>query len=316
MELMNRQNQLIEFARACNIVASVLLGDSTQVVTIADSPELSGKSATDLDALLYEIFSLNVFPYANLYLSTELIAGGPTGLELAERYRDWHFRPTESNLTADHFGMQFSALEHQLLTAVEHWRHGNTAAYNTAQQSIAEFCQVFLTPALIPFAAALVLRTDALAKNLGTILLNLNSELSQITPPQENTARPAEQVKQPTVDDSLTELVQFLLTPIASGCWISKRDIRDIASILELPCGFSTREDMLTNLFHAAGSYEQTIKLILAIQEIFRTHQNLYEDWRPACGNTIMDRILIRVKTSQSLLLALEQKARSGDTAK
>ena len=312
---MTPPHQLIEFATACNAVSSILLGNIQHLDSVVDSIDSSGKTPRESEALLHDLFSLNIFPYANLFLSRETIAGGEVGQELAEVYQHWHFRPDARDVTADHFGVQFSALEYQLLTAVEHWRHGDTVKSTSALQSINEFIQAILMPALIPFAAALSFRPESLAKNLCQILLTLTSELHRLGNPS-NSARPLTQIALPADDASLNVLILYLLSPAASGVWISKSEIRDIAGMLDLPCGFSTREDMLTNLFHSAGSYEQTAKLILALLEKFKNYQIFYENWRTQCGEPIMDCILGRTASTQTLLQSLVTKAGSGDLSK
>jgi hypothetical protein len=315
--------KFLTLASACDVVAKIYFGDiegqQELIASLAGDPV--DHDGFDFAVLHHQLFALNIFPFANVYTGDDLMAGGELGTELTDLYADAAFVPP-GDVTPDHFGVQFQAASHLLLTAVEHWRHGNQPQLQRALAGLERLTCRGILPALIPVTASLACMDQTFPVNFSQIARALGAELAACArsadngtatiPPEDETAG------LPPVDSRLEDLVRFLLTPNRCGFWLAAGDIRTLAAGLGLPCGFSTREDMLTNLLHAAGTYGQVPQLLEAITQLVEQRRETLCCWHLEGRGSIIEPIVQqserRLKQTMHLLEQFRQHANHGNS--
>lgn len=291
-------------AAACDVVRALFCGEpngyESVITDLSVGEHGEGENpAQYFQSLHHQVFALHIFPFGNVYVSDSLMAGGELGSFLADLYSDAAFRPP-ADVTPDHFGIQFAAAGFILLTAVEYWRHGDRDGFLRTQSQLSQLIHHALIPSLIPVSAALVGERAGFAANFSQILCPLALEVAAAAGVSGLSPRPEHDIPSedlPSADSGLTRLVRYLMTPVHCGFWLGAGDIRTLAARLSLPCGFSTREDMLTNLMHAAGTYDQVPQVLAAVADIAEKRAQDLSRWHSLKHGTILESIVHRTES-------------------
>lgn len=207
----------------------------------------------------YDLFGLNVFPYASFFLDASGRLGGPV-TDLV-RHQLQRVGLTPGAESADHLGHELAYLA--LLAGAEADAHADDV--DTEVQRMQHMQRKFLDGHLLwwlppfvravrqhghPFYAVLADLTWALVVDHRAALGG--GTVSALVPEPEDP---------PTdlLDDASTgfkDIARFLLTPVWSGAVLSRGDITRLGRSERLPRGFGDRAQMLTNLLRSAAEYD------------------------------------------------------------
>lgn len=126
---------------------------------------------------------------------------------------------------------------------------------------------------LLPFAQAVVGMGNPFASALVTLTLELLQCIAT-TPPS------PKQESIPELTDLAPEsLAELLADANRCGKQLTLKSIRKIAADLDLPCGFTSRKAMLTNLINSALHYDKTTTLAQTLSDEFVRANDWYKTW-------------------------------------
>ncbi len=75
---------------------------------------------------------------------------------------------------------------------------------------------------------------------------------------------------------SIRDIAEYLLTPSRSGCWISRDDMQCLGRDLNVPQGFGSRVQLLSNLLRNAAEYDHAEELLAALDAQLAGTQQSY----------------------------------------
>jgi TorA maturation chaperone TorD len=207
----------------------------------------------DLRIEFTRLFTINVFPYASIFLDPEAFLNTETTARVEFAYGQAGFEPDPRLAVGapDHFGVELMFIAHLIESGRE------LAANEFLSEEILPWAVVFLQ------AVAINAREEfykVAAQETGAWLMN------DITSPP--TTLHLSTVSTPLSDeDDLDAVVTQLLTPARSGIWLAKDEVSSIARDLALPISFGDRALMLKSLFRQAGEYGRTEHLLRRLCE-------------------------------------------------
>ena len=198
----------------------------------------------------HTLFGLQVPPWAGVFVSADGCIGGSTATAVREFYRRAAMPLDDTSDEADHIGHIL-----WLLAALEHQHQGNDDDVLEA---------AILDGVLLPWLPTVVetieRHADPFYRALAGLTLDLAIEhrSSLITEAPEALTLTGDEPDSLTLDDAgLQDLAVFLVTPASSGLFLSREDVRRIASRQRLPIGFGSRAQALENLLRSAAEYGQ-----------------------------------------------------------
>ncbi len=199
----------------------------------------------------YQLFGLEVFPYASVYLSDDAQMGGDTVGLVADSYRAEGWYP---KLQPDHFAAELRFLVH-LLDQDKTLPGG-------------EFLSRHLLPWVLVFSLALERQRhpffSALAQDLQSRLAQL---VQQLEPePYQAILHPFALSLLEDEEVGLKDIALVFLTPASAGFYLSRADQMDLSVKIGVPAGFGTRSQILPNLFRSAAEYEKMPDLLQALE--------------------------------------------------
>ncbi len=202
--------------------------------------------AQDLRVEFTRLLTLNVFPYASVYLDAEPCLNSETSARIQLSYDQAGFGPDPRWPIGapDHFGVELEFVAHLMEAGQE------PQADEFLTSEILLWTGIF-THAVEMNAHAEFFR--ALARDARAWLMGQAKTANWNLPPA------------PVAEDDLDAVVRMLITPSRSGFFLSKLDIARMARGLDLPVPFGDRGLMLQGLFHAAGEYKRIKNLLDAL---------------------------------------------------
>lgn len=223
------------------------------IAQLRDDARFASALSSDLHDLRVEytrLFTLNVYPYASVFLDVEGVLNTATTARVQRAYEQAGFQ-LDAALpigASDHFGAELLFVAHLL----EHKR--NEAAQTFLRDEIAAWAIIFL-PAVEQNARAEFYRTLA-RETLKWVCAN-------IAPLDYAPSPPITDLPDPSLDEqNLNSIVAYLLSPARSGIFLRKDDLTRIARETGLPVRFGDRTGMVRSLFIAAGE-SQSVQLLL-----------------------------------------------------
>ncbi len=213
----------------------------------------------------YDVFGLNVFPYASAFLDPE----GRLGGETAEEASAWRMRfgrvPDAGSEGPDHIAAELDLL----------------AEY--PPESGPGLCFAFLGEHvvvwLLPFASALQRGPSPLYAALGRLTLDLVADqLASSGGTARSPSFPVEENLLGRSETGIRDIARFLATPVRSGLWLSREELRVLGRGRRLPAGFGGRVDLLTNLLRSSAEYDSQISLIEDLMALVAEHEAFYEE--------------------------------------
>ncbi|MBI4786401.1 MAG: molecular chaperone TorD family protein [Chloroflexi bacterium] len=246
--------------------------------------------AQDLRVEFTRLFTLNVFPYASVYLDAEALLNTQTTARVQVAYARTAFEPDPALAIGapDHFGVE-------LLFVTHLWETGRAA-------------DEFLNAEVLPWAGIFLhaVERNAHEEYYREAAREAHAWLMAQTGPSDWTLAP-----DPLEADDLDAVVARLITPSRTGLFLSKADLARIARDVNLPLGFGDRALMLTSLFRAAGEYERVSNLLGALKAEAHAWNEFYaaEAQEFPAGANIAQNWLRRTTATLEWLKGMEQVA-------
>jgi hypothetical protein len=212
----------------------------------------------DLDSIAAEhhaCFQLGVFPYAGVFLDRSAVAGARADLAF-EWYERAGFRPRLDEVTGDHLGILVAFLAY----ACPHSRFDAVVAE-------------FLDACVLSWMPALVVAGEGLDARFWPRVLHAVLELAaehRLALPHPRGSAPVLVAEDPLTDEhaGLRQIAEHLLTPVASGLFLSRDDLARLGRMHELPRGFGSRVIMLDNLLRSAVEHGRLPGLLGSLDDL------------------------------------------------
>ncbi len=227
--------------------------DGALLAQLGQIPPLAAMLPADPDpaalaAEHHELFALQVFPYAGVYVDPGRLTGGGAADAALAAYHDVGFAPDLSAASADHLGAQLGFLAFL----------GRATAEQGADLRAQE--RAFLD-ALLSWLPPFVSAAAALPRSLWTQLTELILELAAdhrraLGGEPSPTPLPAAPDPLADAEAGVRRLVDYLITPAHSGVLLSRWELGRVGRRQSLPRGFGSREQTLGNLLRNAGEYD------------------------------------------------------------
>lgn len=257
-------------AELCEQVASVAELALTNLDP-ADSPNGARPSLDELAAAHYELFGLQVFAHAGVFLDADALAGGDRVANMIEGYRRFGFVSNASE-GPDHFACQLAFLAHLTRLEVAFRADGDR---DSAQRVIAEQ-RHFLDTHLLPWAVPLLAACRAVDAPLFTKVTDMavrvaadhRCQLGGVPQMAGPAVGPDASEMLSHAKTSVRDIAEFLLSPSRSGFWMTRADIQDLGRGSDVPRGFGSRAQLLSNLLRNAAEYDLVDSLLGAMDTL------------------------------------------------
>jgi len=241
-----------------------------QVEALGWSLGVTTESLDELAAGHHATFALGVFPYAGVFLDRSASAGA-----CADRVRSYYvragFTPVLDELCADHLGIELAFLA--FVTGAQADAHEDRVPERAA--ALDRLLAEFLDACVLAYLPALLVAVEGLGSGLWATIaaetLAITAEHRSrlpgpITPARlEPATTGAELLADPRT--GLLRIAEHLLTPAATGVFLSRADIASLGRQHELPRGFGSRLLMLDNLLRSAVDYGQLPQLLATLDD-------------------------------------------------
>lgn len=222
-----------------------------------------------------QLYGYNVFPFATLFLSPDLLLAGSITEQVSALYVQGTFQPTDQ---ADHLVQELEFLAF-LCQAEAGAQSGEAVGQILRLHRLQRhFLDTHLLWWLPLFGQAVQMEGQSFASALATLSVEFVLDHRVDLGDDQTDEIHASPLPQPPaiLDDAQTglkEIGAYLLTPVYSGIYISRDQIGRMARSLGLPRGFGERRQMLTNLLRAAGEYDQFPALQAELQAVVGAFQ-------------------------------------------
>ena len=255
---------------------------------IAGIPELEAVAPRPFDqdqaaAIHYQVFIHDIFPHESIFRDPSGLIGGSYAEQVNAIYKQAAIHITANH---DHIGHELAFLA--TLCSAESTILGDREieALDQIHQLQKMFLQDHLLCWLSPFVAALAFSNEPFYSTLGRLTLSLVVDHFLSLCP-EGSSEPIDcfdkndlQELPQILQDNQTNLKQiagFILTPPHSGLYFGQSSLSTMANERQLPRGFGNRQQMLTNLFHAAAQYDLIPDLLRDLSAHAETWGHKYE---------------------------------------
>lgn len=226
---------------------------------------VNGSTADALATAHTELFLLNVYPYASVYLQANGEMNGARAQMLQRLYEQFEFAPASLRQVgaADHVGLML-----QFLDAV-----GDAPALAALLDWAPVLClAVEREPGAQPFYCALARETRQ--------RLFLHARAAGTLEPLHHETLPLATDDQ----DSLRAVVHFFLTPARCGVFISRAQLGNLARRLGLRLPFGSRVEVASTLFHSVGASGQVDALLNELRAEISEWSKVYSAWTRECA--------------------------------
>lgn len=277
----------------------------------------------DLDeaaAAHHDVFGFNVFAYESTFLDETARAGGRVTERVSDFYRDAGFPIVETSDSPDHVGVELNFLG--FLSKMEAEHDGSDAG------AARELSRVFLDSHLLGWfpglGHALGVHGHPFFGALGDVTAELLLEHRRALGPGEGDSDEASHW-QPSagsetrglalLDDpktGLRDIAEYLLVPADAGIYLSRASIRALSRTKNLPAGFGTRANMLSNLLRSAADYgglDHVTAGLLAHVDDTRQAWRAFADELPDVTGPIAEAWSSRLDDTEELLRAVRAAA-------
>ncbi len=250
-------------------------------------PELADAASDPFDADAaaadhYDLFGLNVFPYASFFLDASGRLGGPVTDLVRHQLQRVNLAPESDAESADHLGHELAYLALLAGAEADAQADGARAEVQRMQHLQRQFCDRHLLWWLPPFVRAVCQHEHPFYAPLADLTWALvadhrtalgGSAVGKLTPEPDDP--PAD-----LLDDESTglkDIAAFLVTPVWSGLVLRRDDITQLGRAEQLPRGFGDRTQMLTNLLRSAAEYEGLNAVLDQLMERVEAEQSYYQ---------------------------------------
>ena len=235
-------------------------------------PELASTLPAEFDmdqtAVTHQtIFGFNVFPYESFFLDSTGLIGGDVTEAVVRKYRAAGFQEEIGATSPDHIGHELAYIAHLL---------------NEGRPDSHYHLRVFFAQHLLIWLPSFVLAVSKQGSAFYTALSELTWSLVA-DHADEIGSLDTMKIQLPNVPDllqndktSLKDISEFLTMPVYCGIYLGREEVAQLARRLELPRGFGSRSQMLTNLLKTAVQYDQLPLVITKIQDLLADERKRY----------------------------------------
>lgn len=208
----------------------------------------------------YRVWSLTLYPYANVFLSDDGLMGGDVTEAVAAVYRRMGWQ-APSAYPSDHLGVQLAALSWLSAAEAEAIADNQRAHVGQIQALRYDFLNRYVLSWLPALAVACERVQSPVYGRVMTVLLEL------IAADGEALARHLVMFESAPVDlpvapdvladeqTRLRDIAEYLTRPAWAGVFLSRDDIRRWAARYGIPSGFADRGTLLHNLMRESVNY-------------------------------------------------------------
>jgi TorA maturation chaperone TorD len=249
---------------------------------------------SDIAAADYQsIFGFNLFPFQSIFLDSTGLVGGRETKRVQKFLMKVGYEGI-SDVDPDHVAQL-------LLCLATLCEDGG----KEGRQQQAELLGQHLLRWLLPFTCALKLQKQDFYIALADLLVAFVADHAGDLVEELGGQRPFTLSQPPDIlgskKNGWKEIVAFLLTPVATGIYLGRDNIGDLARQFKLPRGFGERQQMLVNLFQSAIVYDGFGEMIGELGKVAAAFQSHYSDkqaqfppdaalagqWQARAGQTI-----------------------------
>jgi TorA maturation chaperone TorD len=254
-----------------------------------------------------DLFGFNVFAYESAFLDPSGLLGGAIAGRLIEKYREYGYQ-TNSTEGPDHLGQELGFLAYLAEVCAKVMASSGTEKDNHTQEGTKEFIDQHIFHWLPPFILAVRNQGNPLYSALADLTLEALSEFRSLYGEEPSSAPSTFPLIEAPVrtDNSIADITAFLLSPVSSGIYLTRKDIAAIARKNSLPRGFGQRRQMLRNLLQSAITYDRLPQLTVTLGRITSNWLAEYEEMASDIGSERLTFWLGKVHTTRHLLAHLE----------
>lgn len=238
---------------------------------LAALPELAAAlpdpfDADEAAAAHFELFHLEVFPLASVFLDPDGRPGGAVTEEAHAWRRHLGALDEAAGAPADHLVAELGVLA--------------DASDDVPIPELRRFLVEHLLAWLLPLACALKRVAAPFYAGLGGLTLDLALDHLDALGPGPVTGRRLAPLPDLLGDPAtgIRDIATVLARPAQSGLWISRADLRRLGRGLRLPAGFGSRVDLLATLFRSAAAYEAPVTLLEELRRLVDGDARFYEE--------------------------------------
>ena len=234
---------------------------------IAKIPELAAVAPRSFDrdeaaAVHYQIFAHDIFPYESIFRDPSGLLGGDYADQVKVTYENAGIQiPTD----CDHIGHELAyvaALCNAESIRLNGQYHDAAGRFRQLQgtfmwEHLLYWLPPFVTSMIFagqPFYGAVGQLTQSIVTDHLLSVSRTNS-VDRLSIPDASDIPEVPDILQ-NDQTSLKQIASFLITAPYSGLYLSRSTISNLARKRELPRGFGSRQQMLSNLFHTAAQYD------------------------------------------------------------
>ena len=228
----------------------------------------------------YDLFHLNVSPYASLFLDASGRLGGAVTDDARRWLRHSGYDADTSSESADHVGHALGLLAFLSGAEADAWDDDLAAEAERMRRLQRRFLDAYLLWWLPTFAEAVRRQDHPFYALLSTLMLDLvidhRHTLGPATDP--TPASPLPELP-PLLDDNKTtlqDIADYFATPPWSGLYLSRTDLHRLGRAERLPRGFGPRARMLANLLRAAATFDRLDPLLNHLANTIQSWQSHY----------------------------------------
>jgi len=221
----------------------------------------------------YATFGLNLFAFESIFLDPESLLNGPSASRVQATCAAAGFRPA-AGLEVDALANELACLAFLCGAEADAWEDHNDAAAARARHLQRDFLQRHLLVWLPPLCEALGRQETPFYAALGPLLADLCFDhYAELAPaavvPTQTSEAPELPLKAEVLDDvGIRAISRRLLAPAVCGIFLGRNDLVRLARAADLPTTFGERSQMLTDLFHAAGRFDNLHSLLNALDQL------------------------------------------------
>lgn len=305
-------------SRAYALLAEVYRHGITDALrpTLAAVPDLAEALPEPFDvdaaaAMHYRVFGRDVFPYASVFLDDAGRLGGSVTDAALHMYLQAGWAIAPQGEAADHIGQELAFLGFLVGAEADALEDGLPAEAMRMRLRARQFLDEHLLSWLPAFVRA-VQQLDvpffgAAAALTLEVVLDHRAALGQPAEP----FRPVLPQPPALLDDERTglkDIAAYLMTTAWSGLYLGQADLARIGRAEQVPRGFSTRVQTLSNLLHAAVEFDRAEAVLGHLHDLTASWNAYYRDlgaahpflrgiaevWRARLGTT--ERIIARIR--------------------
>lgn len=218
------------------------------------------------------LFGFNVFPYESIFLDPQGLLGGIVTDALIRYYQEVGFQIDASTSSPDHIGYELGLLAFLCGAEADAWENDLPAVAENRRRQQQRFLQTHLLRWLLPLVIGVRQQSSPFYRAVADLTLDLaHSHTADLGQSPAETAPPfALPAPPPLLEDrytGLSQIARYLTTPPYSGVFLSRDDVADLARRQQLPRGFGSRHQMLTNLMRSAVQYDAFPNLLQLLHE-------------------------------------------------